>query len=137
MNRGKIKIFYWVVLISIAFVAISCQDDQEMREPNFEPICSVEPVAKFPGGIDSLYVFYKENLRWPAPDFCGEGVVVVKFRVDERGKISGLKIIKSLCKKCDEEARRVINLMPNWIPATKNGRPISSSMLWPIKFKID
>jgi len=63
--------------------------------------------------------------------------VIVSFIVLESGKITDKEILRSLCEKCDKEAIRIINLMPNWIPPQKNGKPIKSRILFPINFKLE
>ena len=39
-------------------------------------------------------------------------------------------------KILDNEAKRVIEIMPKWIPAMQNGKFVNSKFTLPIKFRI-
>jgi len=80
----------------------------------------------YPGGDDSLHAFIQKNLHYPkdAKKKKIEGQVLISFDVDELGKAQNIKTYKSLGYGCDEEAQRILNLIPLWNPGTKNGKPI-------------
>ncbi len=75
------------------------------------PDCEPE----FPGGIDSLWAFLKENVHRPEGSREVEGMVLVEFVVEVDGSISEPKILKSLTPELDAEAIRVVKLMPKFI----------------------
>jgi len=50
------------------------------------------------------------------------GEVEVSFKADKNDDPSDIKVEKSLCVKCDEEAIRLIKEGPKWKRKTKNGR---------------
>ena len=50
------------------------------------------------------------------------GQVEVSFEVDKNGNPVNIKVEKSLCKKCDKEAIRLIKEGPKWIRNAKKGR---------------
>ena len=52
----------------------------------------------------------------------GGGNVEVSFEVDKNGEPTNLKIEKSLCNKCDEEAIRLIKDGPKWKRKARKGR---------------
>lgn len=88
---------------------------------------------EFPGGQDSMIRFIKSNLEYPkkAADLKIHGSVVVSFYVEKDGRLTGIAVKKSLGYGCDEEALRIVKIMPKWIPS-KQGRV---EMLVPIQFK--
>lgn len=95
--------------------------------------------AKFPGGQDALALFVKNNIRFPeeAIEYDVQGVVQVRFAVDEEGVISNIKIIRSnLDDQCNKEAIEVIKKMPRWEPAKYNGKNIRSFINLPIRYEI-
>ncbi|MDB9701879.1 energy transducer TonB [Flavobacteriales bacterium] len=54
-----------------------------------------------------------------------------------KGEVTDISFInKLLGYGCEEEAIRIIKLMPNWIPAQKNNKPISDEIAIPIEFKL-
>ncbi|MFI5204754.1 MAG: energy transducer TonB, partial [Flavobacteriales bacterium] len=46
-----------------------------------------------------------------------------------------VKVKHAFYTDCDNEAIRVVSLMPNWKPGTKNGKPADVEMTLPIAFK--
>jgi TonB family protein len=75
---------------------------------------------RFPGGNDSLAIFIKNHTHYPkkARKHNISGNVEVYFTVTADGSIKNPKVLKPIGYGCDEEAIRVVNLMPKWIPAT-------------------
>jgi protein TonB len=66
-----------------------------------------------------------------------EGRVIVKFVVNEDGKISDIQIARSLERSCDEEAKRVVASMPPWKPGKQNGKAVKVLFNLPIVFKLE
>jgi len=59
--------------------------------------------------------------------------VVISLRIDEFGKVSNVNIIKSVSPEADQEAIRMVkNLI--WLPATKNGYPVTDTQVLEIPF---
>jgi TonB family protein len=52
----------------------------------------------------------------------GTGEVQVSFEVDKNGEPINITVEKSLCPKCDEEAKRLIKEGPKWKRKAKKGR---------------
>ena len=99
--------------------------------------CSAQSVpAKFEGGRKKLDEFVKENMEWPFKLIDYMGIVYVKCTINEEGEILNPKIEKGLCEKCDEEALRLVGIMPNLLPARINGKNISSEVIIPIDFSL-
>lgn len=103
-----------------------------------ETFKAVEKMPQFPGGPDALMKFLKKNLRYPeiAQENYIQGKVYAQFIVDKTGKITDLKIIKGLDKSCDDEALRIINLMPDWMPGMQNGTPVAVYFTLPVAFQL-
>ena len=93
---------------------------------------------RFPGGEKNLYSFLKNNLIYPEPEkeLNIESTVLVRFEVDEFGKIGQVEVLKSEIPNFSEEALRLINLMPIWEPGSINGKPSKMRIILPIKFQI-
>lgn len=92
--------------------------------------------AKFKGGNKALEKYLKENLKYSneAKDKNIQGRVYVKFKITENGKIKDVKIIRSIHPLIDNEAKKVIKEMPNWIPAKANNEQVESEKVLPIIF---
>ena len=100
---------------------------------------SIEGAAVFPGGREKMDEFLSANLRYPVSVREGiiSGRVYVKFVVSEKGEISAAQVLKGIpaCPECNEEAIRLINSMPNWIPAKNEGKTVKSYVGLPVKFE--
>ncbi|MBK9729628.1 MAG: TonB family protein [Saprospiraceae bacterium] len=99
----------------------------------------VDVMPQYPGGSSNLSRFISSKLVYPNTAFQNkvEGVVVVGFVIDKEGNVRNPKILKSLYPSCDEEALRVIRLIPIWIPAKNNNRNVSFNFKMPIEFKLN
>ena len=92
----------------------------------------------FPGGERALMEFLKENVKYPpmAAKRKTQGRVVMTFVVDKTGKVTEIKVAKSVDIYLDTEAIRVCKLLPDFIPARQNGEPVSVWFTLPITFKL-
>lgn len=95
-----------------------------------------DSMPEFPGGMDSLFAFIRKNLRYPNLDQCFQGRVVIRFVVTKEGKIKQPKIMKGVVPEADEEALRVVRLMPDWIPGRRNGSAVNVYYMVPVSFKL-
>ena len=57
--------------------------------------------------------------------------------VGKDGTIRDVKVKRGISGGCNEEAIRVVELMPKWNAGKQNGKPVSVSYTIPIKFKLD
>ncbi len=97
-----------------------------------------EQQPEFSGGQAAFAKFLQKNLRYPnnAARAGVQGKVFVEFTVGSDGSIQNAKTIKGIGFGCDEEALRVINLMPDWRPGKQSGRPVRVRFTVPIAFQI-
>jgi TonB family protein len=95
--------------------------------------------AEFPGGKNKFANFLKQKLIYPesAIEESKEGVSFVKITIDKNGNIKSTDILNSLGAAFDMEIKRVINRMPQWAPAKKNGVAVESSYNFRVSFKND
>lgn len=95
--------------------------------------------AEFPGGVDSIYRFIEENLKYPENLISQkiQGRVYVRFIINKNGKISKAGVIRSIHPDLDKEALRLIKLLPKWKPAIHNGKIVSLWKTLPVNFIIE
>lgn len=98
-----------------------------------------EQQPEFPGGMKALSVFLRQHIRYPngAKKAKVKGWVFASFVIDPIGQLAQIQVLKGLGHGCDEEAIRVIALMPCWIPAELNGQKVSVKYYLPILFPKD
>lgn len=111
----------------------------EVIEERDEIFTVVEQQPEFAGGYDALAQFLRSNMRYPnaARKMDIEGTVHVSFVVSKTGSISEIKVLRGIMKECDEEAIRVVGLMPAWKPGMQNGHPVYVRMVMPLKFRLN
>jgi TonB family protein len=99
----------------------------------------VETAPEFKGGTTALISFLQEKLVYPetAKEAKTAGTVYVSFVVDTDGSITDTKILRGVSQELDEEALRVVNLMPNWNPGTQRGQAVKVQFNMPIRFVLD
>ncbi|WP_440881260.1 energy transducer TonB [Tenacibaculum sp. C7A-26P2] len=67
-----------------------------------------------------------------------EGVVLVKFVIDKKGDVSRIQAISSeKNKSLQEEAKRIIRLLPKFIPGKHNNKSVDVLFNIPMEFKIE
>jgi protein TonB len=88
-------------------------------------------------GYPDLYAYFEKELTYPEEAMSNpvEGVVTVAFTITRKGKIENINIDNSLGELFDREAMRVITQMPDWKPASYNGKPVSSTVSLPLTFQ--
>jgi periplasmic protein TonB len=98
----------------------------------------VEQMPEYAGGMTALSKFLQKNLRYPNPAASAgvSGKVYVQFVVGQDGAISKVDILKGLGFGCDEEAERVIKLMPHWSAGKQSGRAVAVKFTLPISFQL-
>jgi len=104
----------------------------------FPPLLNFEDNPEFPGGYESMIKFFKDNIHYPllAQQSGIEGTVFVELLVSETGRVKFIKLLRKLGYGCDEEALRVIKMMPDWIPAHFNKKPCSRIFQIPVRFQL-
>ena len=88
--------------------------------------------------FDNMASFLHKNLKYPTMAISENisGRVVVNFIIDETGNVEKATILKGIGYGCDEEALRVIKLMPKWNPGMVKGKPVKVSFSLPIVFRL-
>ena len=99
----------------------------------------VEQMPEFPGGIPALMEFLNSNIKYPesARKAGIQGTSFIEFIVNQEGKLSDFKVVKSLSAECDREAIRALSLSPAWQPAKQNGETVKVKLVMPVKYSID
>ncbi len=94
-------------------------DDTISNEPLAGVLVEHEP--EFPGGMEALYKFIEDNMRYPqmAAENAIGGKVFVQFEVDTDGTVLNPRILRDIGAGCGQEALRIVSLMPKWKPGKR------------------
>jgi len=88
----------------------------------------------FPNGKKGVAEYIGRNFRLPVTTEKIKGRVVVKFIIDNEGKVNYAEIVEGIHPQIDKEAIRVIKSMNNWIPAKIDERTVAVLYHQPIQF---
>ena len=96
----------------------------------------VEQNPEFEGGLKELGSFLQNNIRYPkeAAEAEVSGKVFVTFVVEKDGSTNDVQILKGIGFGCDEEAVRVVGIMPKWKPGMQSGKAVRVKYNLPISF---
>ncbi|MCP4550924.1 MAG: M56 family metallopeptidase [Bacteroidetes bacterium] len=129
------------VILNAADAAPNIENDQDVKAEKQEDkiFVVVENQPEYPGGEDARIAFLGSNIKYPAAARKAgiQGVVYVTYVVEKDGSIKDARIVRGIGGGCDEEAVRVINAMPNWIPGTQRGKAVRVQFNLPIRFTLD
>ncbi len=99
----------------------------------------VDKMPQYTYGEEGLSAFIEHNIRYPREALQEglEGRILCSFVVGNDGTISNIEVVEGSNKALNEEAVRVLGLMPKWIPGENNGEKVHVKCLLPIDFTID
>ncbi len=157
MKTKKTRFGAWLVLAALPVAAlllmVGCKPAAP-AEPDPEPASAevavtqdpgegditivVDTDPEFEGGMEALYKYMAENIHYPEKAKADgvQGRVMVKFIIEADGSVSNAEVVRGVSPECDAEALRVINAMPSWKPATKDGQNVRVHYVVPIYFRL-
>jgi periplasmic protein TonB len=110
---------------------------ERMVQNSLNPTGDRPPISLNSSFFTMYYLW--ENIKYPqyARENGISGKVMVAVKLNDQGSITGYSIERSVDKSLDEEALRVIRLIPfEFLPAIKNGQPIEAIIKLPVKFTL-
>jgi TonB family protein len=104
-----------------------------------DTICIVDPMPEFPGGKEEMNKFIIEHLKYPVDAKIDniQGQVIISFTITAEGNIINVKILKGVRDDINNEAIKVIELMPKWKPGQQHGKNVSVNYSLPINFAFE
>jgi periplasmic protein TonB len=122
-------------IIDVGPVVTTAQEEEE-EEEEAKVFFIVEDMPEFPGGEAALRAFIANAIKYPviAQENGIQGKVYVTFVVDADGGISDARIARGVDPSLDQEALRVVNMLPKWKPGKQRGKPVRVSYTVPINF---
>ena len=79
-----------------------------------------------------------KNLHYPAAAVKDgiEGKVIVRMLINEDGSVGDCTVVRGIGHGCDEEAVRVLKMMPPWKPGKQGGKAVKVYMTQPVSFRL-
>jgi|GEM_PF-3589322 len=134
------KIVNQKIILPISFQLGNDKENPELGKQNEDGTYNVvDQAAKLPGGMESLYAYVGENMKYPkqARKLGVEGKVYIEFIVNESGTVVSAKVIQGIGAGCDNEALRAFKSYSKaWIPAKHDGKVVKQKMVLPVTFML-
>ncbi|MEY5047655.1 MAG: hypothetical protein RLZZ175_1014 [Bacteroidota bacterium] len=102
-------------------------------------LSEVEEIPLYVGGYKEMSNFIIKNLNYPKSleKTSVSGKVFIGFSVESDGKLSDFTVIKGIHPDLDNEALRVVKLMPKWNPGKVKGKAVKiKKIVIPFNFEI-
>ena len=93
----------------------------------------VEEMPEFPGGMPALMEFIRKNLRHDKAE--KEERVIIQIVVDKEGNATNPVVMRSTNQTLNEEALRIVSLMPKWKPGRQAGKNRNVQFVFPVAFE--
>ena len=109
-----------------------------VAEKNQQVFDVVEQMPEYPGGIQALFEYLQQNVKYPedAVKQKIEGRVIATFVVETDGSINNVEVVKPAFPSLDAEAVRVLSAMPKWTPGMQSGKVVRVKYTVPINFNM-
>ncbi|TAF01383.1 MAG: energy transducer TonB [Runella slithyformis] len=135
-----------LILTFFFFFCISMAQNHSFRaqlQPFFADSVGALPIVRqsrpplFSGGEEAFQAFVIQNAHFPERAYREglEGTVYVEVYVLPTGKLQLISVKGRVGGGCEEEAVRVVSLMPSWLPALRESEPMRCKVRIPITFK--
>jgi TonB family protein len=110
--------------------------DENQREILYFPY-EINP--EFIGGQRVMFQFLADNIKYPKKSRRNneQGIVYVGFIIDKTGEVVDINVKRGVSLLIDEEALRVVKLMPKWKVGRQDGEPVRVAFTLPIKFRVE
>ena len=97
-----------------------------------------DQMPEFPGGMQAMMKFLTTNIKYPveAQKKGVSGRVIVQFVIMEDGTLDQAKVVRGIDPLLDQEALRVVKLMPKWKPGMDRGEAVKVRFTAPIMFNL-
>ena len=121
---------------NIEITPVTIEDDEEEEEQTIFQVVENDP--EFPGGVEAMYKFLAQNIKYPqlARENNITGRVYVTFVVEKDGSVSNCKVLRDIGGGCGQEAIRVVKSMPKWTPGKQRGKAVRVQYNLPVNFSL-
>lgn len=113
-------------------------DETDESGDDDEVYGAVDVMPEYFGGVNAMFDFIQKNVKYPesAKKKGIEGRVFVQFVVEKDGSLSSFQVLRGVNDELNDEAIRVLKMMPKWKPGMKDGKPVRVQYTMPFKFQL-
>jgi TonB family protein len=115
------------------------EDEAGSQNTDTKVYAFVEEMPQYPGGNEALKKYIRDNVNYPqsAKEQAISGTVYISYVVTETGKVTKVKVWKSVNKDLDNEAVRVVSSLKDFTPGKQAGKQVAVQMTVPVKFSLE
>lgn len=90
-------------------------------------------------GFENLFEFFKNEMKYPDNSKKNNisGTVILEFYINNDGNATQISVLKGINDELNNEAIRLLKVMPTWKPAQYNQKKITTRVVLPFEFKIN
>ena len=131
------KLLFMSLMAMLGLTTVNAQKTV-VAQKNQQVFDVVEQMPEYPGGMQALFEYLSQNLKYPedAKQQKVEGRVIAIFVVETDGSISNVEVVKPVFPSLDAEAVRVLSDMPKWKPGMQSGKVVRVKYTVPINFQL-
>jgi protein TonB len=125
-----------LLLTCFSFFCLISFSQSEKDSLNLKTNQSVKISAEFPGGMGKFAQYITKQIIVGSTDslihtpYC-------RFVIDTTGKVKNVKIIRSSGSiSIDNSIKKAIKEMPQWTPASTNGKPVTEEYNIPFRINL-
>ena len=114
-------------------------NDKEGNTTTVRTTNELDKLPMYPGGMKRFYDYVIKNFDRPEISADGEIAlsVIMSFVIEKDGSLTDIKAIRSTDYKLEKEAIRILKASRvKWEPGIKDGKPVRTLFMVPIKVKI-
>ena len=115
------------------------------RDPSYDDVvsyhdCDIPPMflnSTDPGKFLKEWVY--KYIKYPEAAIRDgvQGRVMVDFIIDKDGKVTDVRVLRSVSEELDAEAVKVVSASHKWKPGRMNGNKVRTSMTIPVEFRLE
>ena len=145
MEKELEYIYNFVYALAGTDQKLSFREDRVVaRGPSYDDVVSYYDCDQRPVFLNSPEItpfmekWVYPNLKYPESAVRAgvQGRVMVDFIIDKEGKVTDVRVVKSVDPELDEEAVRVVSASPKWKPGRMGGRKVRTSVTVPVEFRL-
>jgi len=139
--RGKPESRWYILPVTFKLPNAKPLNPKVVQTEGLDSVYTVTDQApEFPGGFVELLNFIRKNLnRPPIGPFENDLFykVMCRFVVEKNGNVSNITVVRSLSPWYDEEAVKVLKLLPKFIPGKYKGQTVRAYYNVPVSFRLE
>lgn len=99
----------------------------------------LEERPEYPGGMKEAIKYIQTHIQYPPAAIYKkiQGRVWIESVIDRNGKVVQPKVAYSVHPLLDQEALRIVRMMPDWKPGKLNGETVKVKYVFPVTFRLE